>query len=89
MHFVFNTRDLAATHRSSWWRDQPLSELQYRKSAMDRARAIMPRELVCPVQYDEYVESAAGLQPLFRCLGEVSRFDRSRLTLVLAQRYSY
>lgn len=84
--FVFNSRNLADTARSNWWRDHPdalgfLTEYEGRmRDVFDRGR-----DNYFWLKYDDYVDNPDALAPLFEFLDEP--FDRTAVESVLKLDY--
>lgn len=87
--FLVNTRDLAATARSGWWRTTP--DARDRLAAADaRFRGLVDRlgrDIAHHVHYDDYVDDVESLRPMYDWLG--FPFDPDVVELVTNLKHSY
>ncbi len=86
--FVFNTRDLSEVVTSKWWADDPDS-MRILSATEDRFHKYLHRKLpdCFHVHYNDYVEDATALIPLFDFLG--AKFDQAKVQAAMSKKHSY
>ena len=86
--FVFNTRDLSDVAKSKWWADDPDS-MKILSETKERFQKYLQRNLpdCFHVHYNDYVEDATALIPLFDFLG--AKFDQAKVQAAMSKKHSY
>ena len=86
---IFNTRDLAATSGSGWWRDRYAGEVHAHLSEVHNQFSAFAagRSNCFEIHYEDVVGKSHRLRELFVFLG--AEYDENRVEAVLSQPHSY
>lgn len=86
---IFNTRDLAATSRSGWWKDRDPSAVRAHLAKVDEQFSdyAAGRSNCFEIRYEDLVGKSQLLRELFAFLG--AEYDDEQVNIVLSQPHSY